>query len=160
MGDMADAILDGVFDQYTGEYIGKAVGYPRSVHNRKCKEKKATPPPCYISFVAKLLIGYTDAHEDITKAYDSSVLHIGNGVKHRTICKHIYNDVAKFKKWLSFNSEPDCELADLYTKDAEYKYKGRPCIYNGRSNKGYRFDVIGGANVIIEQGHTHLITCK
>jgi len=30
MGDIADMILDGILDEQTGEYIGDAVGYPRT----------------------------------------------------------------------------------------------------------------------------------
>lgn len=30
MGDISEMILDGILDQYTGEYLGDAVGYPRS----------------------------------------------------------------------------------------------------------------------------------
>lgn len=30
MGEIADLILNGVIDQYTGEYLGEPVGYPRS----------------------------------------------------------------------------------------------------------------------------------
>lgn len=32
MGDMADAILNGDFDEVTGEYIGPGDGHPRSFH--------------------------------------------------------------------------------------------------------------------------------
>lgn len=32
MGDIADAILDGEFDEISGEYIGPGCGYPRSKH--------------------------------------------------------------------------------------------------------------------------------
>jgi len=31
MGDIADMILDGILDEQTGEYIGEAVGYPRTM---------------------------------------------------------------------------------------------------------------------------------
>lgn len=30
MGEISEMILDGTLDQYTGEYLGDAVGYPRS----------------------------------------------------------------------------------------------------------------------------------
>lgn len=35
MGEIAEMMLDGTLDQYTGEYIGPAVGYPRSLSDRK-----------------------------------------------------------------------------------------------------------------------------
>jgi len=30
MGDIADDIIDGIFDYETGEYLGEGVGYPRT----------------------------------------------------------------------------------------------------------------------------------
>lgn len=30
MGDITDMMLDGILDEQTGEYIGKAIGYPRT----------------------------------------------------------------------------------------------------------------------------------
>ena len=32
MGEIADMILDGILDEQTGEYIGEAVGYPRTLN--------------------------------------------------------------------------------------------------------------------------------
>ena len=31
MGEIAEMILEGILDEQTGEYLGKAVGYPRTV---------------------------------------------------------------------------------------------------------------------------------
>ena len=33
MGEIADMLIDGTLDMYTGEYIGRSVGYPRTIHN-------------------------------------------------------------------------------------------------------------------------------
>ena len=44
MGQIADMLIDGTLDIYTGEYIGDAVGYPRTSKNTKStfyKETKA-----------------------------------------------------------------------------------------------------------------------
>lgn len=35
MGQIADMLIDGTLDMYTGEYIGDAVGYPRTSRNNK-----------------------------------------------------------------------------------------------------------------------------
>ena len=32
MGEIVDMILDGILDEQTGEYIGEAVGYPRTLN--------------------------------------------------------------------------------------------------------------------------------
>ena len=31
MGDIAEMMLDGILDEQTGEYLGKGVGYPRTL---------------------------------------------------------------------------------------------------------------------------------
>lgn len=36
MGDIADWMIDGIFNMYTGEYIGKAIRYPRSINDNNC----------------------------------------------------------------------------------------------------------------------------
>jgi len=43
MGDMADMMIDGTCDQFTGEYIGPATGFPRSARNVKIPFIKDTP---------------------------------------------------------------------------------------------------------------------
>lgn len=35
MGDIADGIINGDFDEETGEYIGRGAGYPRSLQRDK-----------------------------------------------------------------------------------------------------------------------------
>lgn len=35
MGEIAEMMLDGILDEQTGEYIGEAVGYPRTRYSRK-----------------------------------------------------------------------------------------------------------------------------
>lgn len=44
MGDMADAMLDGIFDEQTGEYIGEAVGYPRTMQRGYYNSMKGRRP--------------------------------------------------------------------------------------------------------------------
>lgn len=34
MGDMAEAILNGDFDEQTGEWLGEGMGYPRSLRDK------------------------------------------------------------------------------------------------------------------------------
>ena len=33
MSEIADMLIDGTLDIYTGEYIGESVGYPRTIHS-------------------------------------------------------------------------------------------------------------------------------
>ena len=48
MGEIADMMLDGTLCQDTGEYLGEAVGYPRSApylkRERRAKGPATTPP--------------------------------------------------------------------------------------------------------------------
>ena len=39
MGEIADMILDGILDSETGEYLGEAVGYPRSAHDEHAEAR-------------------------------------------------------------------------------------------------------------------------
>lgn len=45
MGDIAEGLINGDFDQYTGEYIGRGGGFPRSKMGGSKKIKTSTPPP-------------------------------------------------------------------------------------------------------------------
>ena len=38
MGEIADGLINGEFDYHTGEYIGKPVGYPRTLASTPSKE--------------------------------------------------------------------------------------------------------------------------
>ena len=40
MGEIADMIIDGILDYETGEYIGKAVGYPRTINSKNSKSNE------------------------------------------------------------------------------------------------------------------------
>jgi len=51
MGEIADSIIDGEFDMFTGEYIGKPVGYPRTKY--VCLKKKLTPSEKKIASIRK-----------------------------------------------------------------------------------------------------------
>lgn len=42
MGEIADMIIDGTLDMYTGEYLGDPVGYPRTKKKKYFKKKKKT----------------------------------------------------------------------------------------------------------------------
>lgn len=56
MGDMADGIINGDFDEVTGEYLGPGDGYPRSIQEKKFNYSKAA-----LAAVQKKLVqaGYT-----------------------------------------------------------------------------------------------------
>lgn len=61
MGDISEGILNGDFDEVTGEYLGEGAGYPRSIHRgKKCEihqDKKKLTEICKdrAYFVQKVL---------------------------------------------------------------------------------------------------------
>lgn len=45
MGEYADLVLDGVLDMYTGEFLGDACGYPRSLEDeQECEREQKKRP--------------------------------------------------------------------------------------------------------------------
>jgi len=53
MGDIADDMINGVFDCVTGEYIGRAVGYPRRANKSKAVRYERTPAEKKIASIRK-----------------------------------------------------------------------------------------------------------
>lgn len=56
MGDIADMLIDGTCDMYTGEYIGEAVGYPRTTQKKRKyygKKVERTPAEKKIASIRK-----------------------------------------------------------------------------------------------------------
>jgi hypothetical protein len=47
MGDAADMLLDGICDEQTGEYIGPAVGYPRTMEPGNYNTEEPRNPAKY-----------------------------------------------------------------------------------------------------------------
>jgi len=53
MGETADMILDGILDEQTGEYIGEAVGYPRTMQKGCYNSIKKRKPKRNIKYAMK-----------------------------------------------------------------------------------------------------------
>ncbi len=60
MGDIADGIINGDFDELTGEYLGRGAGFPRSNYKEKHGKKKHNFLPT-LQAIQKILAdnGYT-----------------------------------------------------------------------------------------------------
>lgn len=97
MGDMADSLINGDFDFYTGEYIGRGYGFPRwrGMGNKKRNAK---------SGVTKWLTvqGVTDkqAQTDLLRKYLSMTT---NNDTKEYMCIQISQDFDKFRKWFKEN---------------------------------------------------------
>lgn len=55
MGDIADSIINGEFDEQTGEYIGEPCGYPRTLGRRDYIQYKESPEEKEIRRIRKEL---------------------------------------------------------------------------------------------------------
>lgn len=89
MGNTADALIDGEFDYITGEYIGRGVGYPRTLHDRND-----------VNGVVKWLQkqGVTDKQKqvELMRAY------VPGATPHSSksgMCAVIQQDFTKFRNW-------------------------------------------------------------
>lgn len=63
MGDIADMILDGILDEQTGEYIGEAVGYPRTMQKGYYNSIKKRQPKRNIKHAMKGYDMPTSVHQ-------------------------------------------------------------------------------------------------
>lgn len=114
MGEIADSLINGEFDCYTGEYIGKPVGYPRthvdksSFHYISKNNSKAGFEAQNRNGVFKYLKSLGFAKEiapSIVKEYCTTQLNMTttNFTKH---CIEIQKDFKKFVKYMKDYIKP------------------------------------------------------
>lgn len=113
MGEIAEMMLEEILDEQTGEYLGKAVGYPRT----KQMQKKSG---CYGGIRHWLSIRGKDKHKTnkIIMRYGKEVLHKSfvfdgdkaSGQYHLAFNKHIHilaqiiqTDFKSFTDWYNLN---------------------------------------------------------
>ena len=65
MGEIADMILDGILDEQTGEHIGKAVGYPRTLQKGCYNSIKKRKPNIGENFGGPHLVGKKVSLENV-----------------------------------------------------------------------------------------------
>lgn len=108
MGDIADGILDGDFDEETGEYIGPAMGFPRSLareareRNSKYKNKPKAPTTGMnaVKGVQNFLKGKVDEED-----FDVIILRFAkenlnyDEIDNIGICNEIQKDFSRFVVW-------------------------------------------------------------
>lgn len=94
MGDIADMMLDGILDEQTGEYLGKGVGYPRTLQmSRKSQDLSWKKVVAYM-----INMGIKPhLHPQILKDYGCNY----SGKKPlRNACFEILKDFERFKNYL------------------------------------------------------------
>jgi hypothetical protein len=108
MGEIAESLINGEFDEITGEYIGKPCGYPRTQKRHHYTEKPATPNPKYTFWF--LVIKHNNPHNIsveqlflIAEKYAHGELKMQPNVREATVYKHIERDQERFKKWFELN---------------------------------------------------------
>lgn len=109
MGEIAEMMLDGTLDEWTGEYLGPGPGFPRSrdpQHPSNMRDffnlfpVQNNPRVGVEKWLSKK--GCKDLG-GVVRRYQDEVLHLEGIPKHKTICKHISSDFPAFTKW--FNSQ-------------------------------------------------------
>jgi hypothetical protein len=104
MGEIADSIINGDFDCYTGEYIGRGFGIPRT-HNKSLPwEKKDFTQSKDVAF--KGLSKYLQQKlgiSDITSIVNEYMPDIERSLKQK--CLAIQKDFGKFVQWINKNNK-------------------------------------------------------
>lgn len=95
MGEIADSLINGEFDYITGEYIGKPVGYPRSMYEDDKPNRKGKVSFCGV--IKYLLIaGYSDPFDQ-----QLIITEYRGGVEDLKIsCDIIQRDFKSFAKFI------------------------------------------------------------
>lgn len=93
MGDVAEGILNGDFDEETGEYIGDGQGFPRSL-NREHREDGA------LYGVKNYLRNKVPNWNNTMVAYNKDVLKL-EFVSTQVIAENIQKDFGKFVKYVN-----------------------------------------------------------
>lgn len=94
MGEIAEMMLDGTLDQYTGEYIGEPVGYPRSKHgNIQPKKSEDLSWRKVVNYITSCNIK-PHKHPEVLKSYGCR--YTGRHPL-RNACFEVLRDFEKFK---------------------------------------------------------------
>ena len=107
MGDIAEGLISGEFDFYTGEYIGHGGGYPRSRMGKKFNSPnyKKNPRRGVVSYVQRLYAGraITPKSIKIIKYFFSETGH--EFISEEQMFKTISENFGLFTDWMKKNKE-------------------------------------------------------
>lgn len=102
MGEIADGILNGDFDEETGEYIGPGDGYPRSLAREKREGHKNE-----LGGIQKYLIGKgCTAWRDVMKHFELTILKREFNNEHDA-AKEIQKDFGAFVRFVKQQIKQD-----------------------------------------------------
>ena len=97
MGEIAEMMLDGTLDYETGEYLGKAVGFPRTKRRRYTKSNSK-----HLNGLMKYLSSYDITHGKATRVIRNYAEEKGysEGLTLKQIAKEIQKDFNGFRRWV------------------------------------------------------------
>ena len=112
MGEIADGLINGDFDEETGEYIGEGMGFPRSPSRdaRERREKQKSKGPTtgdnavrgVTNYIVKRGLDKDDLDTVLTKCLREHIK--SKGMFDRiVICNIIQEDFGAFVKWFKTN---------------------------------------------------------
>lgn len=107
MGEIADGLINGDFDFYTGEYLGRGGGYPRTGNKSLPWERGRGFAKNHKSGVTKWLVrnGIEDKQEQM-KLIKAFVKDSTDNDSKEQLCLKISCDWGNFKKWFFENTQP------------------------------------------------------
>lgn len=103
MGEVADMLIDGTLDAYTGEYIGKTCGYPRTLDGSLEWEHSVRSNPMQgISIYIHRNIDKSLKARHVVRKYGELFLNATTHTSNNTIAVTI-----SCEKWKHFKKLPD-----------------------------------------------------
>lgn len=134
MGEIADMILDGILDEQTGEYLGEAVGYPRSIHKYEKPKKikrRATIPNRVV--VTNIVLGLNQDKYPTDDQVYAALLICRGFLDHsfgecpersdKSVWKKCKDNRNKLKDWIALNVEGKSDLNICYQQFCNIKMK-------------------------------------
>ena len=91
MGDIADMMLDGILDEQTGEYLGEAVGYPRTKQKGHYNTIPRTPAEKKIASIRKEIALDIKSGTGVEEARRKANLKYGKGWRNRGLISNDLN---------------------------------------------------------------------
>lgn len=100
MGEIADSLIDGEYDFFTGEYIGRGVGYPRTLNKQLPWGKRdyTASKDAALRGVQKFIKKRIKV-TDITAIVNEYMPEPSLGLKRK--CLDIQKDFGSFVKWMN-----------------------------------------------------------
>lgn len=94
MGEIAEGLLDGTFDMYTGEYIGEGCGYPRTMEDDYTPQEKKSG---VMSYLGGKGFSRGQRRELLLSFYGEQ----SDQVSNETLCVHASDNWRKFVKFVN-----------------------------------------------------------